>query len=1341
MSGWVINKIGLINFWYYDQAEFEFSDGRLLLRGSNGSGKSVTMQSFIPLLLDGNKSASRLDPFGTNSRKLENYLLMDGDNRDENTGYLYMEFVKPQAGNYLTIGIGLRARRSKPIEFWGFSITDGKRIGKDFYLYKDVGEKIPLTKRELKNRIVENEVGEYCESTAEYKMMVNNHIFGFSDISEYEQLIELLIQLRSPKLSKDYKPTVLYEIMEKSLKPLSDEDLRPMSEAIDNMDNIETSIAGLKAAYSSANRLKNVYDKYNSGILYYKAEDFVNSLNELKKLQENIANFEEKIQQNNGLIKAGKEEAEKLSQRKQEIDDKLKKYSETDVYKINQRIIELDEEIKNSKEKMSDKEYAKSQREDAKRQAEIDLRENENIYEDKEYNFSKTLADMTEYAEEAVFGEHKFFAEEINNSENFEFADINLSAKNHSSSLKRVINCFKATENAEKEYDKAVEQYSKEKAEHDHISTEIQKAEKILNEEKGTFIEKLYLWNRENKYLVLNDEELQKTAQGIYAFENFSDIAEVKAEINNVYNNKKSEWNTKINIANNRRKELENNITELNKKIFEIQSQPDIAPELNDEQAAFRKELDNRGIPYLPLYQACDFNENTTDEERMIIEEAIMEMGLLNALIIPKQYRGELPVSEGTADKFIVPLSKEQRKDITIPLHAEQNTIVPVEDIREVLAEITKNDDEIYINSNGRYGISILKGFAGGKRPSRYIGAESRRRHKEEILKKLNDEINSLKAEHESLTEKINVLFDELELMTEEYNNAPTADNISEALSILKDLYIKERNISENLKRITDEVNKALAKLKECRTELNKESGQFELPKSIKAYQDASDYMDSYNDSLVALIEYYKDMNTCKGNVRHINENIEELICQIDELAADIRDLKNSVNKSESEKRNCEEVKRISGFANMEKEIEQMQLERNYIPDKLKEQYDNITRNETDNEHYKKRLDTLNMQFEDAKKECDYCKEVFSEELKLGYNDIQAENVTDAAEKALKNKPDKSQNELFNIISAKYYQEKGELMDYSVTDNSCFDDKEQKNKHMERSRLKLMARVRGAETDFYELIDYLENEIYENETLLTQKDKELFEDLLIDTLGRKMRARISSSERWVAEMNKKMTSMDTSSGLSFSLDWKSKPADSEDQMNTAELVSLLKKDSRILTDENIDKISKHFRSKLNAARLRRDENADAESMHTILKDVLDYRKWFEFKLFYKMTGEAKKELTNNAFYRFSGGEKAMAMYVPLFASVYARYAKASEDAPKLISLDEAFAGIDDKNISDMFRIMEELKLSYIINSQALWGTYSTVPSLSIYELLRPNNSDTVSATRYKWNGKVKELII
>jgi hypothetical protein len=78
-SRWMINRAGLVNFWYYDEEEFDFSGGRLLLRGANGSGKSVTMQSFIPLLLDGNKNPERLDPFGSRARRLEDYLLGEED--------------------------------------------------------------------------------------------------------------------------------------------------------------------------------------------------------------------------------------------------------------------------------------------------------------------------------------------------------------------------------------------------------------------------------------------------------------------------------------------------------------------------------------------------------------------------------------------------------------------------------------------------------------------------------------------------------------------------------------------------------------------------------------------------------------------------------------------------------------------------------------------------------------------------------------------------------------------------------------------------------------------------------------------------------------------------------------------------------------------------------------------------------------------------------------------------------------------------------------------------------------------------------------------------------------
>ena len=199
-SKWEIHRVGLINFWYYDEEEFYFLQGRMLLRGANGSGKSVTMQSFIPLLLDGNMRPERLDPFGSRARKIENYLLEEGDEREERIAYLYMELKRIESEMYTTIGIGMRARKNKKMDIWYFGITDGRRIGKDFFLYKEKGEKISLTKIELKNRIGEG--GKVFDTQKEYAQYVNRVLFGFETMEEYRELLDLLIQLRTPNFPK-----------------------------------------------------------------------------------------------------------------------------------------------------------------------------------------------------------------------------------------------------------------------------------------------------------------------------------------------------------------------------------------------------------------------------------------------------------------------------------------------------------------------------------------------------------------------------------------------------------------------------------------------------------------------------------------------------------------------------------------------------------------------------------------------------------------------------------------------------------------------------------------------------------------------------------------------------------------------------------------------------------------------------------------------------------------------------------------------------------------------------------------------------------------------------------
>ena len=177
MSRWKMNRAGFINFWYYDNEIFNFEDGRLLLRGSNGSGKSVTMQSLIPLLLDGDKRPERLDPFGSRARKIDNYLLNEDTDEDERTGYIFMEFAKDESDTYMTIGLGIRAKKNTPTLSWGFCIMDGRRVGIDFELTKVTAGEIPLTRRELENRLGTG--GFVTDKMQEYMKKVNDMLFGY----------------------------------------------------------------------------------------------------------------------------------------------------------------------------------------------------------------------------------------------------------------------------------------------------------------------------------------------------------------------------------------------------------------------------------------------------------------------------------------------------------------------------------------------------------------------------------------------------------------------------------------------------------------------------------------------------------------------------------------------------------------------------------------------------------------------------------------------------------------------------------------------------------------------------------------------------------------------------------------------------------------------------------------------------------------------------------------------------------------------------------------------------------------------------------------------------------
>ena len=527
-SRWNIHRVGLVDFWYYDEEEFYFLDGRMLLRGANGSGKSVTMQSFIPLLLDGNMRPERLDPFGSRARKMENYLLEEGDEREERTGYLFMELKREDSDTYVSLGIGMRARKNKKLEPWYFCITDGRRIGKDLFLYKDVQNKIACTKLELRNRIGDG--GRVMETQSEYAQCVNKLLFGFETIEEYKELLDLLIQLRTPKLSKDFKPTVINDILSSSLQTLSEDDLRPMSEAIENMDALKTNLDTLLESVNGAKQIEKVYDRYNQIVLYDKALLFTDAVKEKSDLEKKQQELQE------GIARVGrdrKEEARHYEELKQEetvLAKEKDSLSDSDAVRLKEQEIRFSKALEEVQAQEMQKQRQQTEKEEKYRDIQNKKQEqeekNERLWEEMEEN----LDDMEAELEGIPFDEAAFFRKEFTQAkeEAFSFQSHNRLLEDYMQRVEKGKTALVEEQTVQERYDRFLQELDACGDLRTQAEREVQQYDNQLHEIKGELIEQLYQWEKNNEELHVPPEVLQETARRIEAYEKDTDFSEIK---------------------------------------------------------------------------------------------------------------------------------------------------------------------------------------------------------------------------------------------------------------------------------------------------------------------------------------------------------------------------------------------------------------------------------------------------------------------------------------------------------------------------------------------------------------------------------------------------------------------------------------------------------------------------------------------------------------------------------------------------------------------------------------------------------------------------------------------
>jgi uncharacterized protein (TIGR02678 family) len=260
-----------------------------------------------------------------------------------------------------------------------------------------------------------------------------------------------------------------------------------------------------------------------------------------------------------------------------------------------------------------------------------------------------------------------------------------------------------------------------------------------------------------------------------------------------------------------------------------------------------------------------------------------------------------------------------------------------------------------------------------------------------------------------------------------------------------------------------------------------------------------------------------------------------------------------------------------------------------------------------------------------------------------------------------------------------------------------------------------------------ELDRWLEGELHARDRTIAEEDRRLFESFLVGGLADALRERVASAGTLVAGMNEALTECTTSSGMSIELEWRPRE---HDQDGLREAVSLLRRDVALLTDDARARLVEFLRGGIENARHSLEQGSSTEHVMA----ALDYREWHEFRVIQRKEGR-REVLTRRRHQQGSGGEKAVALHLPLFAAAAAQFAAADPTCPRMILLDEAFAGIDERMRAQLLGLLERFDLDFVLTSHELWGCYPELSALGIYHLHREPGIPGVATAHFRWDGR------
>lgn len=1320
---WVPNRAGIINVWRYYDEVFTFHKGRLLLRGPNGSGKSKALELLLPFLLDANLRASRLSTFGTGERTMHWNLMGEGASGTTRVGYVWLEFcLSGSPEQWFCCGCRLQASTHTTTVGTDY-FTTSRRIGTPdgVTLVNAAGQ--PLTRTALEESI--GDTGVVHGNAGGYRAAVRSVLFPGLTEQRYDALITALLQLRMPKLSQRLDPALLSTLLGRALPPLGQQEIADLAEGFERLDRQRERLATLDQEVAATRLLATRQRSYAQRVLRGRAAALISATTDMDNLTKAARRSAEDYEIVAGKKVKAEARAETLDGEIATLKARVDGITSSEAYQQGRELDDLRQQAARARDqaskfrsdadrKQSDADADESRRQETRRQADQVADQVERLEQDARGAAGR--AGLTSVHQEIAASldraqpRPRALLRAAVASRAGQLADVRQALDDHDREVTARRQAEADLDEARVNLADAREQQEAAAERHERAVAELARA--------------LAQWAASCRELPFPDPAaFAHVAESETAVLRL--VSTAAATVLEQITGKETEVRTYQAAAKDERAGLA-------VELRQLADQADLPP-----VAPATRTADRSAMAGAPFWRLVDFADPVPGAARGLIEAALQAAGLLDAWV---GHTGTVDGHDLFADPAALgPVPGRSLADVLV---AVPHSGVPAESVRRLLAAVAfadklPPDRPAAIGADGSWRLGNLHGSWQKDRPA-HIGAPARQRAREERIRQLRDQIGRCDDRLASLDIELAALAARRAVVGSERASCPDHQEVSAASQAMiraeSDMAAADGTVRQRAGAVSAREQKVIQALRTL-TALAAEHGLpadraalATLETAIGAFRDhAENWLDEHA-RLAAARQTLESLSTQAGRsaeaARQREQEAADAQALQDELAAKLAAVESTIGMDYREI--LAQLRQLR--AHLAERSDQLSAARREVP-ALAERLGVLSAQRTTDASARDvataARDAAALRFRHL------ASGVFPadggiEDLArfratLSGSDgvraaLDAARQVAAAWATVPHTP-ASIGDALHRLSESVHAGRAALSATADLELTTDEDVQV-----------FTAVVNGVRVGAAELLRVLHEEAERSRRDITEGERELFDQTLTGDTRRHLADRIRQANELVDRMNARLERVRTASRVAVQLVWQ---VAADLPPGTKAARDLLLKDPVRLSEADRESLHRFFRERIEQAK----SDNTAASWEQQLAQVFDYTAWHQFVVKVdRANGAGWQLLTRKLHGALSGGEKAIALHLPLFAAVAAHY-QAVPQAPRVILLDEVFVGVDTSNRGQVFALLSALDLDLVLTSDHEWCTYAELSGISIHQLITGGDGDdAVTTARFTWDG-------